>query len=188
MACSKPCRRQRCQHGATLVMTLIVVVLVLLLGLSAMGNADLQFRLASNLQFDNNAMNHAEAALGAAEHWLAQGDNFRHPGFATDRPARTPGLYPPGAQDPVLLAPLATQFGAANAHCVDAGPDCASSYVIQLLSVGNSLPGSSQSVGGRASSACNRVNLYQITGRGTDGRGASRTVASYFSVRSCTPL
>jgi Tfp pilus assembly protein PilX len=109
------------QRGATLVTALVILVLVLLLGLTAMGNADLQRHLAGNLQFDNNAMNRAEAALGAGEHWLAKVGHFPDPALAD-----------------------------ATVHCLDAAPDCASSFVVQRMAAGIALPGSSQGVGGRS--------------------------------------
>lgn len=56
------CPRSHCakalglrQQGATLVMALLVLVLIMLLGIAALGTSDTQFKLASNLQFDNNA-------------------------------------------------------------------------------------------------------------------------------------
>jgi len=60
-------------------------------------------------------------------------------------------------------------------------------YIIELMSIGNRLAGSSQIVGGRASSGCNQVNTYRITARGASARGAIKFVRSYYSVLSCPP-
>jgi hypothetical protein len=53
------------------------------------------------------------------------------------------------------------------------------------MSRNNKLQGSSQVVGGRTSSGCNQVNTYQITGRGTSARGATKFVQSFYSVLNC---
>lgn len=58
-------------------------------------------------------------------------------------------------------------------------------YYIELISQNNRLQGSSQVVGGRASSGCNQVNTYMITGRGASARGAVKFVQSYYSVLNC---
>jgi hypothetical protein len=58
-------------------------------------------------------------------------------------------------------------------------------YFIELISQNNRLQGSSQATGGRTSTACNRVNTYLITGRGSSARGAVKFVQSYYSVLNC---
>lgn len=176
------------QHGATLVVVLVVLVLIMMLGIVAVGSSNTQFKLASNLQFDNNAMNNAELAVSSAESWLSSGSNIRDTGFSSYSSANTPQLYPTASTAAAVVSPLTTSFTSANAKCVDSNTACASSYVIQLMSVGNSLVGSSQAVGGRATTTCNKVNTYQIIGRGAAGRGASKTVVSYYSVLSCLEI
>ena len=53
------------------------------------------------------------------------------------------------------------------------------------MSLNNRLQGSGQNTFGRASSGCNQVNTYLITGRGTSARGATKLVQSYYSVLNC---
>jgi Tfp pilus assembly protein PilX len=188
MHISHPKARRRHQQGATLVMALIILVLIMMLGIVAVGSSSTQFKLAGNLQFDNNAMNSAERAVSTAENWLSTGTNFRDPGFTTYSSTVTPGLYPTTSTAAVVVSPLTTTFSSTNATCVDSNTSCASSYVVQLMSVNNTLIGSSQAVGGRKTTSCNKVNTYQITGRGMGGRGASKTLASYYSVLSCNGI
>jgi Tfp pilus assembly protein PilX len=176
------------QQGTALVMALVILVLVMMLGIVAVGSSNTQFRLAGNLQFENNAMNNAEMAISSAENWLSTGSNIRNAGFGNYSSANTPFLYPMAATDAAVSSPLTSNYSAANARCVDNNTACASSYVIQLLSVNNSLIGSSQALGGRTTTTCNKVNTYQIIGRGTSGRGASKTLVSYYSVLNCLAM
>jgi Tfp pilus assembly protein PilX len=175
------------QQGATLVMALIILVLIMLVGVITLGISNTQFKLASNLQFDNNAMNSAETAVSAAENWLSTSTNFRSTGFTTYSTA-TPEIYPTTSTSSAVVNPLGTTFSSSNAKCVDSDTVCASSYVVQLMSQNNTLLGSSKTVGGRTNATCNKVNTFQIIGRGLGGRGASRTVVSYYSVLNCNAL
>jgi type IV pilus assembly protein PilX len=175
----------RHQKGATLVMAMLILVLIMMIGIVAVGSSDTQSKLAGNLQFDNNAMNNAELAVSTAENWLSTGTNYADPGFTTYSSGVTPHLYSTSATDGVVTAPLSTTFTKINARCVDNDTDCASSYVIQQMSVGSTLIGANQSFGGRATTTCNKVNTYQIIGRGMGGRGARKTVVSFYSVFSC---
>jgi len=184
-ACSPGPSRQR---GASLLLAMLLVVFVMLLGMGALGAAWTQYHLAANQQFDNDAFNQAEHALGMAEQWLSTGTHFRDPGFAPDALQRSPGLYPLGLAAPAMTAPLSVAFTAANAVCVDGEAPCNSSYVIGLLAQDQRLVGASQAVGVPSSSGCHQVNLYQVIARGRGGRGASRTLASVYSVLSCTPI
>jgi Tfp pilus assembly protein PilX len=182
-------KRQRPrQQGATLVVVLVVLVLIMMLGIVAVGSSNTQVKLAGNLQFDNNAMNNAEIAVSSAENWLSTGSNIRDAGFTSYSSANTPHLYPTASTAAAVVSPLTTNFTSSNAKCVDNNTVCVSSYVIQLMSVGNSLVGSSQSVGGRATTTCNKVNTYQIIGHGVSGRGAKKTVVSYYSVLNCAQI
>jgi Tfp pilus assembly protein PilX len=196
------------QQGATLVVALLILVLIMMIGITAVSTSNTQFKLAGNLQFEDSAMNNAEASITAAEAWLASGTNYANAAFTAVAPTTSPD---PGsaAATPELLpittvaairaaratAPLTMTWGTANSRCVgdgdlttaacDAPGNTAQRYLIELMSRNNRLQGSSQVVGGRTSAGCNQVNTYQITGRGTSARGATRFVQSYFSVLSC---
>jgi hypothetical protein len=58
-------------------------------------------------------------------------------------------------------------------------------YIIEKVSNNVRLMGSSVVLGDRASTACNQVNTYLVTARGTSVRGATKFVQSYYSVLSC---
>jgi type IV pilus assembly protein PilX len=173
---------RRAQSGSTLVISLIVLIILMLLGVTAMMTSDTQYKLAGNLQFENAAINNAETAINTAEIWLAGTTggvaNFRDAGFTTYDGAASPQLYPTGAApDPLTMTwsdSNSIQVGSTNQR-----------YFIELMSTNNRLVGSSQAVGGRSSSGCNQVNTYRITARGTSARGATKFIQSYYSVLSC---
>ena len=197
------------QKGATLVIALLILVLIMMVGITAVSTSNTQFKLAGNLQFEDSAMNNAETAVTAAENWLASGANFSNAAFTAVAPSTDPD---PGSNvaTPELLpltsvalirtaratAPLNASWGSTNSRCVgdsdlatgacDApGGNPSQRYLIELMSLNNRLQGSSQVVGGRSSSGCNQVNTYQITGRGVSARGATKFVQSFYSVLNC---
>lgn len=174
------------QSGSTLVISMIVLVVIMLLGTMAMVTSDTQYKLAGNLQFQDAAMNNAETAITTAENWLASDTNYADTAFTTYDPSK-PHLYPIGyleARAAPNNSPLTMDWSDNNSIQVDNDDQ---RYIIELMSVGNRLSGSGQTIGGRASSGCNQVNTYRITARGASARGTTRFVQSYYSVLSCPP-
>ncbi len=169
----------RRQSGSTLIVSLIILIILMLLGVTAMVTSDTQYKLAGNLQFENAAMNNTETAISSAETWLATGTNYNNAAF-TAYDASLPHLYPLGMLTDT--APLTMTWSDSNSIQVS---DTNQRYIIELMSVGNRLAGSSQAVGGRASSGCNQVNTYRITARGASARGTTKFIQSYYSVLSC---
>jgi Tfp pilus assembly protein PilX len=172
------------QQGATLVIALIILVLIMMIGVVAVTSSNTQFKLAGNLQFEDVAMNRAETAVSAAETWLSTGTNFADAGF-TAYAGATPQLHPVGhlaglaapANDPLTMTwdgTSDTQAGSSDQR-----------YMIEQMSSGNVLIGSSLAVGHQGASACNKVNTYMITARGQAVRGATKFVQSFYSVLSC---
>ena len=176
------------ERGSTLIISLIILILLMLLGITAMNTSDTQFKLAGNLQFEDAAMNNAETAVNAAETWLATGTNFSNAAFTTyNASAGTYQLYPIGTLAALTAPandPLTMTWADTNSLEVVAG-NSNQRYIIELMSTNNTLVGSSVTTGGRASSACNKVNTYRITARGASARGATKFVQSYYSVLSC---
>lgn len=173
------------QRGATLVIALLVLVLIMMIGITAISTSDTQYKLAGNLQFEDSALNNAEVAVSAAEQWLSTGANHADAGFAT-YDATKPQLLPIGRMASLSAPdndPLTMTWGDTNSLAV--GGVERQRYYIELMSRNNKLQGSSQVVGGRSSSGCNQVNTYQITGRGASARGAVKFVQSYYSVLNC---
>lgn len=166
------------QKGATLVIALLVLVLIMMIGITAVSTSNTQYKLAGNLQFEDSAMNNAETAVATAEKWLATGTNYNNPGFVTYDATNSPQLLPMGSAN----NPLSLTWSDGNSLSVSSS---AQRYQIQLMSTNNLLTGSSAVVGKQAMAVCNKVNTYLITGRGTSSRGASKLVQSYYSVLSC---
>jgi len=165
------------QRGSTLVISLIILVMLMLLGVTAMTTSDTAFKLTGNLQFENNAINDAESALNTVENAMKLGTiSYNDAAFfaASSVTATSTGLYPIGA----AIDPLTMSWD--NAHSVLVTTN--SRRIIQLMSTNNILTGSGLAVGGVASTACNRVNTYSITALGASSRGAAKTVQSYYSV------
>jgi type IV pilus assembly protein PilX len=177
----KPAR----QGGATLVIALLILVLIMMIGITAVSTSNTQYKLAGNLQFEDGAMNNAEAAVSAAENWLITSTSAVPPvphyldvSFST---GATAGLLPtvPEVSTANLLSP--TWF---EDHSIVAG-NSAQRYIIQLMATNSLLTGSSAAVGRQSAAVCNKVNNYLITGRGTSHRGATKFVQSFYSVLSC---
>lgn len=193
---------RRHQRGATLVVALLILVLIMMIGITAVSTSNTQFRLAGNLQFEDSALNNAEAAVTAAENWLATGTNYNNAAFtgvaATTNPdplsdgswlvapSYQPQLVPRTSIAAIRAArdirPFSMTWDDTNSLSV---ADTTQRYYIELISQNNRLQGSNQAVGGRASSGCNQVNTYMITGRGASARGAVKFVQSYYSVLNC---
>lgn len=171
------------QQGATLIVALVVLLLIMMLGITAITTSNTQFKLAGNLQFEDGAMNNAEAAVAAAEQWLSTGTNFSNSGFATYSGA-TPHLHPIGHLAGLVAPandPLTMVWSDSNSVQVTGNQR----YLVELLSLNNRLRTSSQVQGGRTSTGCNQVNVYAITARGQSARGATKFVQSIYSVLSC---
>jgi type IV pilus assembly protein PilX len=64
--------RPRAERGSALAIALIFLLLMTLLGVSAMRSSNLQERMAGNLRDRNMAFQSAEAGLRAGETWLMQ--------------------------------------------------------------------------------------------------------------------
>ncbi|TXT27360.1 MAG: hypothetical protein FD134_111 [Gallionellaceae bacterium] len=178
----------RGQTGSTLVISLAILIILMLLGVTSMTTSNTQYKLAGNLQFEDSAMNNAEAAASAAETALANGAvALLDPGFTTvyvsaNGPV-TPGLYPASSGIDPLSLDWTGNGGNGNGYSVQVAGG--QSYIIELMSRNSRLLGSSQTISDRSSSGCNQVNTYRITGRGTSARGASKHVQSFYSVLSC---
>ena len=166
------------QRGSTLVISMIILVVLMLLGVAAINTSDIVYKLAGNLQFANNAMNDSEAVLSETENAMKAGTiNYNSLDFfaASSVTASGTGLYPLGsAIDPLNMA-------WDNGDSVLA-PSGAGRYIIQLMSTSSVMIGSSATIGGPLSYACNRVNTYRITARGASARGATKHVQTYYSV------
>jgi type IV pilus assembly protein PilX len=172
---------RRTQRGATLVVALLVMVLIMMIGITAVTVSKTQFTLAGNLQFEDAAMNNAEAALAAGEAWLnASTDNYNNAGFTSagylNNATRVNYLYPSN----VTVDPLTMTWSDSNSFAI-AGTDGKQRYYIQQLTINNSLGGTDLSIR-QGSFLSQKVNTYVITARGESARGAVKFVQSNYSV------
>lgn len=162
-----------------------MMVMVMLLGLSAMQLSKSQLSLSSNLQFQEDAFNQAEAAIASAECWLSTGTNYQNAGFTTYTAGT--GLYPMGylstdirdpsirTVDPLIMDETNSKQGG-NANQL---------YLIGQIAVDKKLQSSGAGLGGRMTSGCNKVNTYRIIARGASNRGATKFVQVVYSVLNC---
>ena len=169
------------QRGATsLFITLVLLLVVMLLGVTAAMLSGTQFRLAGNLQFENEAFNLAEGATAAAESWLSDGTNAQNAGFTTYATAETPHLYPIGG---LTANPLTMSWSNSNSLAV--GGDSSRRYLIQRIGADNALLGSTVATGGRSLSACQRADLFRVTARGASAKGTIRIIQTTYTIPSC---
>lgn len=172
----------RRQQGITLITTVVMLVMVMLLGVSAVMFSRSEFRLAGNLQFRNTALNDAENAITTAEQWLAAG-NHLNSGFTTYDGAGTPQLYPIGYLAGLSAPnnnPLTMAWDVDNSMAVGN-----SRYIIEKIANNKKLIPTSLNVGGNKATGCNQVNIYRIVARGESSRGTTRFVQSVYSVLNC---
>lgn len=183
------CLNMNKQRGATLVVALIVLVVLMILGVGAVMTANTQFKMAGNLQFENMAKNRAENQIVSAESWLnANGGINLDPSFTTAWSAATKERHPQDQfatlgilnNDPLNMTNAQWQ---ANSNVSLANPD---GYMIELLGLNKSTAGASGALGsGGPTNGCNSVNLFRVTARGISPRGGVRFVQSIYEVLSC---
>jgi type II secretory pathway pseudopilin PulG len=154
------------QSGSTLIVSLIILILLMLIGVSAMTTSDTQFKLTGNLQYETLAMNNAEAAANAAERWLDA-----NAGTTPSKPAIS-----------TLQDPLTMTWDDSNSLKVANLEE--QRYVIGFVVLKASpLAG----LGLDCTSASNAhnfdcVNTYLVTARGKSGRGAVKIIQTYYAV------
>jgi type IV pilus assembly protein PilX len=174
-----PLRAQ--QRGMSLVTTLVMLIVVLVLGFSAMQIWRTEFMLTGNQQFVTAAFNAATGATGTAEKWLSTSTNAKNAGFIS---YGTPYLYPIGYLETRNIDFTTMTWDDTNSLAV--GNQGTQRYLIEMLGQNLSIADSSSlNTGGRASTGCSTVNLYRIVGRGTSARGATRIVQITYTVLSC---
>jgi Tfp pilus assembly protein PilX len=171
------------QRGASaLFVTVILVLVVMLLAITASVLSNTQFRLAGNLQYENVAFNLAEGALAQAESWLATGTNSRSAGFTT-RSNDLKYLYPIGYLAAIPIDPMTMAWDDTNSRKVDA--DGNQRYLIEKYGADNQPLGTGIETGGRPLVGCQKVDVYRISARGATVKGTTKLVRTIYSVPSC---
>jgi Tfp pilus assembly protein PilX len=170
------------QRGISLVTTLVMMLAVMVLGLSAILVSKSEFMLAGNVQFQSGALNEAEAAGVAAEQWISTGTNQTNAGFTTYN-SSAGHLFPIGYMAANGIDPLTMTWSTSNS--IQVGSITSQRYLIEFLAKDRTLIPTGLAVGGRSSSGCNKVNVFRIIAQGGSARGATRMVQSIYSVLSC---
>ncbi len=184
-----PIRRQR---GITaLFVTLIVLLVMMVLGITAALLSGTQFKLASNLQLENIAFNLAEGAAATGQDWLTTGTNYKDPGFTNGNyngaGSAGPYVYPQysdsGATTPTSMPdPLASSTWS-DSNSLSVGGDDTKRYMIQKIAACVKSPDAEMNVGGRSHGATTyRADLFRVTARGTSVKGTSRVLQTNYPI------
>ena len=171
-------RRQR--GVSSLFITVILVLVVMLLAITASVLSNTQFKLAGNIQFENVATNLTEAAVASAENWLKT--NARNAGFTTYS-ADAPYIYPLGYLTTNNIDPLTMTW--TNNNSLAVGGDTNQRYVIEKYGVDNIPLGANLQDWSRDHAGCWKVDLYRISARGTSVKGTVKLMQTVYSVPSC---
>ncbi|WP_165475019.1 pilus assembly PilX family protein [Legionella yabuuchiae] len=157
------------QQGATLAVTLILLFVVSLLGISAMHVTQMQEKMSSNLQDKELSFSAAESALMAGEEWLL--------GLTTQPPVVTTCSSFPCVQTILQNTDITAQTSSwwnSNAATYNTDLEHINSspkYIIEFLEF---IPDSL--VIGDSSIKSTGVFYYQITSRGTGSSDESVTI------------
>ena len=171
------------QRGASaLFMTVILVLVVMLLAITASVLSNTQFKLAGNLQFENIAFNLSEGAIASAESWLGTGTNAKSDGFTTYSTS-TPEQYPVGYLATNNLDPLTMTWS--NSNSVAVGGDDTQRYLIEKYGADNQPLGTDSNPGGRQLTGCQKVDVFRISTRGTSAKGTTKFAQTVYSIPSC---
>lgn len=146
---SAPERSIQRQRGVVLIVALVILVLMTMIGMTAMRDTGLQERMAGNLRDRNLAFQSAEAALRAGETWLLNNATTQNPAARIDEPADWNGNSSPTptgtialntvAANPSFHAGLPRHIEPLGAPCDGTNPSCGwCIYPITTYGVGGS--------------------------------------------------
>lgn len=169
------------QNGASLITTLILMVVITLIGISAMLAANNQVKLAGNLQFQNLALDRAEIARVQAEWWLSRPGNANSLGFEAHS-SDTKELYPTNYFSEQKTDPISMNWNDSNSKQVGSGSN---RYLIEQLGEDMKLPGSEVDSPKQSKRPCSSVDLFRTISRGQSQRGAVQYVQTVYSVLTC---
>lgn len=154
------------QRGAALIISMIMLLVITVIGVSVMGGSRLEWLMASNTHFQSNAYMNAEAALNA--------------GLAT-LPSAMPS--PPATLwTPPALPVDATDVNNWNTGSVGATTTTATGeYIVEYLGCSeyanpSLLPPTFSGACGTPSTI--QIHTYRVWARGTDSKGASRILSA----------
>ena len=191
-------RRQKQQRGATLVVALIILVVLMILGVGAVTSSNTQSKLSGNLQFEAEAKIRAENSAAAAEAWLSAVDGVGRPtnannaefSAACNAAKVNKFIHPLGCLAAKVAPnndPLTMTWDDTNSiQVIDPNTNAiVGRYLIELAAPFDRDPDTGGSVPNPLPTICNRFNVFRITARGTNARGAVRVIQSVFQVKNC---
>jgi len=176
-----PIGRQR--GASSMFITVILVLVVMLLAVTAAVLSNTQFKLAGNLQFENEAFNLGEGAVATAESWLATGTHSKDGKFTTHDAEDKPYLYPIGYLAANSLDPMTMTWSDSNSLAV--GGNDGQRYLIEKYGADNQPLGTGLDSGGRLNTGCQKVNVFRISARGTSAKGTVKFHQTIYSVPNC---
>ena len=157
------------QRGLALVMSLVILLVLTLLGVTAMNTSNLQILMTGNSQYQTTALNKAESVLRTAEDVIS--DFIGTPGATY--PAS--GYYNiPGGAAPIDLATF--DWDDANVILIPGEP---SKYIIEFTGT-EELDSASKAWRQDQGIIGDDVSVFRITARTPSTRGAVRYVQSIF--------
>lgn len=182
------------QRGSTLVISLMVLILLMLVTVGSMLSSDTQFRLAGNLQFQNEALTQVENTLASAEAelaapaappagWDISRDELRF-GVDNSGNALSTKYYARRAVSTAPTAPDSLTDYWTNSNSIEVATG--QRYRAEWLGRNKTLTGEDTSIGSRTIGPCLKVNTYRVSSRVEGNRGASKTAESIYSVLSCS--
>ncbi len=167
------------QRGAVLIVSLLILIVLTLIGVTAMGTSGLEEKMAGNNRDLNLAFQAAEAALKDAEDYLVNGITS-----TTAFDGSYPGLYPPVTDTnppPDFYADSTWASALSYGGTIDKVAT-APKYIIEL--VGNIGSDDINISGYGESSGTGEITTFRITARGTGGTDtATVLLQSYYGRR-----
>lgn len=165
--CNVPAKGR--EGGSALIVSLLILIILSLLGLTAVRTTTLEEKMAGNLRDNDLAFQAAESALRDAEAFV---DSV----VSTNAFNDTGGLYSSGTADPDYLA--AATWGAANSVAYSGsltGVATQPRYIIKYLGV-VSTSGGALNIGGYGNQQAGDLHSFRISVRGTGGRDTTQVV------------
>lgn len=174
------------QRGVTsLFVTMVVLLVVMLLGITAALLSGTQFRLAGNLQSQNAAFNLAEESTNTASAWLITDNNFKSAAFTTYS-SGTPYLYPINSYPSGITASTPAGWEQtivwSNSNSLAIGGDDTKRYFIQKVAGCQGVLGDTVGPGTRTYAPINRAEVFRITSRGTGIKGTVRFLQTMYTI------
>lgn len=157
---------QSAQRGAALAVALIMLVVLTILGVAGMNKSVSELLMAGNTQYQSRALNRSENTIVATDVLLATllpQDTYEEKQIYNASPTASK------AKDGIQI-PLKHAW---NGKDSEAGVDPDSRYIVEYLGK-YPPPGSSLKAGAKS------ADLFRITARSEDGKGAVRMVQSLF--------